>query len=52
MDLIISVQVPMNRLMTNPPRTVLISGMPLCRAYGAYFVTRVLAEAAKTTCAH
>jgi len=31
-DFIINVQEPMNFLMTNPPKTVLISGIPLCLA--------------------
>jgi len=35
--------------MTNPPKTVLISGIPLCFAYGENSRTKKLAHAAKTT---
>lgn len=31
-DFVVSVRVPKNLLMTKPPRTVLISGIPLCLA--------------------
>jgi hypothetical protein len=48
-DLIASVQGPIKCLMTKPPSTVLISGIPLCLAYIAYVLTRKLAQTAKTT---
>lgn len=48
-DLIASVHGPIKCLMTKPPRTVLISGIPLCLAYIAYVLTRKLAQTAKTT---
>lgn len=48
-DFMIKVHVPINRRMTNPPSTVLISGIPLCFAYGAYSITKMLAEMPKTT---
>lgn len=47
-DLMTSVQVPMKRLITKPPRTVLISGIPLCFAYKAYSFTNTLADRANT----
>ena len=34
-DFMRSTHVPMNRRMTKPPNMVLISGIPLCFAYGA-----------------
>lgn len=48
-DLMIKVHVPMNLRMTKPPNTVLISGIPLCFAYKAYSVTRILAVTANIT---
>ena len=39
----------MNLRITNPPRTVLISGIPLCFAYKAYSFTNKLAVIAKHT---
>ena len=44
----IKVHVPRNFRITNPPSTVLISGMPLWRAWGAKFLTKRLALVAKT----
>lgn len=45
------VHAPRNLLITKPPSTVLISGIPLCLAYSAYSLTRLLAQRAKNTCA-
>lgn len=49
-DLINNTHPPKNFRMTKPPSTVLISGIPLCLAYGAYFLTKKLAVAANSTC--
>jgi hypothetical protein len=49
MDFITNVHVPINLRITNPPRTVLISGIPLCFAYKAYSFTKILAIRAKPT---
>lgn len=43
-DLVIKVQAPRNRRMTKPPRTVLISGIPLCLACIPYSWTRSAAQ--------
>jgi hypothetical protein len=48
-DLITNVHVPMNLRITNPPSTVLISGIPLCFAYKAYSLTNTLAATANTS---
>ena len=45
-----NVQAPKKRRITNPPRTVLISAIPLCFAYGENSLTRRLAHAANTIC--
>src|SRR4051812_27888788 len=45
--LVTKVQPPIKCRMTKPPRTVLISGIPLCFAYGENSVTSRLADAAK-----
>lgn len=47
---VISVHIPKKRLMMKPPKTVLISGIPLCLAYIAYSLTSKLAESANVTC--
>lgn len=48
-DLMAKVQVPINLRITNPPKTVLISGIPLCFANGANSFTRMLAVTANRT---
>jgi hypothetical protein len=48
-DFITRVHVPMNRRITKPPSTVLISGIPLCFAYNAYSFTKILAVIANNT---
>lgn len=48
-DFIANVQVPIKRRITKPPRTVLISGIPLCFAYKANSFTKILAEIANST---
>jgi hypothetical protein len=47
-DLMRRTHVPINLRMTNPPSIVLISGIPLCFAYGAYATTNKLAAPANT----
>lgn len=49
MDLINNVQLSINLLITNPPKIVLISGIPECFAYGAKCFTRRLAQVANVT---
>jgi hypothetical protein len=48
-DFMINVQEPIKRRMTKPPKTVLISGIPLCFAYRANSFTKTLAEIANKT---
>lgn len=45
-----NVQPPRKWRITKPPNTVLISGIPLCLAYGENSLTSKLAQAAKKTC--
>ena len=49
-DLVMRVQVPRNLRMTKPPRTVLISGIPLCFAWIPYSATSRAAQKAKPIC--
>lgn len=49
-DFTMSVQPPKKPFITNPPRTVLTSGMPLCFAYAANCFTNTLAQEANMTC--
>ena len=48
-DLVSRVQPPRNLRMMKPPKTVLISGIPLCFAYGAYSCTSNDAHDANVT---
>lgn len=48
-DLMTKVHPPRRRRITNPPNIVLISGIPLCCAYIAYFQTSTEADTAKAT---
>jgi len=49
-DFVIKVQTPRNLLIMKPPKSVLISGMPLCFAYIAYSLTKTAAEIANNVC--